>query len=155
MAIGFLYQKKNNIFNTILMKKEKKDVQPQITRSRALMKLAAYLTKHHLDPDKDWSKDPKHGKIISKYYKIIKISEEQILKEKRKLMKPEVHIKREKAESMMPKKYNYPLIDGKPMSPNQKKKYRSKMRALLKAKVDIKKAEAKALKYATNLEQEN
>lgn len=132
--------------------KEKKEVQPQITRSRAMMKLAAYLTKHHLDPEKDWSKDPKHGKIISKYYQIIRICEEKILKERRKLMKPEVHIKREKAESMMPRKYDYPLVDGKPMSSNQKKKYRSKMRALLSAKVDIKKAEAKALKYATNSE---
>lgn len=128
--------------------KEKKDVQPQITRSRALMKLAAYLTRHHLDPDKDWSKDPKHGKIISKYYKIIKICEEKMLKEKRKLTKPEVHIKREKIEYMMPKKYDYPLIDGVPMSPNQKKKYRNKMRALLSAKVDIEKAKEKAIRYA-------
>ena len=134
--------------------KEKKEVQPQITRSRAMMKLARYLTRHHLDPEKDWSKDPKHGKVVSKYYKIIKICEDQILKERRKLMKPEVHIKREKIETMMPKKYDYPLIDGLPMSPSQKKKYRSKMRSLLNAKMDIKKAQEKAINYVSKKDAE-
>lgn len=134
--------------------KEKKEVQPQITRSRAMMKLARYLTRHHLDPEKDWSKDPKHGKVVSKYYKIIKICEDQILKERRKLMKPEVHIKREKIETMMPKKYDYPLIDGLPMSPNQRKKYRSKMRSLLNGKMDIKKAQEKAISYISKKDDE-
>lgn len=120
---------------------------PKKARKEALLKLAAYLKKHHLDPEKDWDKDPIHGKKVSKYYQIIRVAEEKVRHKQAKLIKPEVHPKK-KVVTKAPSSYNYPDINGQPMSAVMKKKYRSKMRALLKSNMDLKKAEATALQFA-------
>lgn len=83
--------------------------------------LEAYLKENNLDPSKDWSKDKKHGKKIKELLAVSKTKTEKAeesLKETKKA---------NKAGSTM--KYDYPLVDGKEMSPEEKKKYRVKMRA--------------------------
>lgn len=120
---------------------------PKKARKEAMLALANYLKKHKLDPEKDWSKDPTHGKKVAKYYQTIRVAEEKIRTKQAKLIKPEVHPKT-KSVTKTPTTYNYPDIDGQPMSAQMKKKYRAKMRALLKSNMDIKKAEATALQFA-------
>lgn len=120
---------------------------PKKARKEAMLKLAEYLKKHKLDPEKDWSKDPVHGKKLAKYYQTIRVAEEKICHQTDKLIKPEVHPKVKTVKSA-PTTYNYPDIDGQPMSAQMKKKYRAKMRSLLKSNMDVKKAEAKALEFA-------
>lgn len=83
--------------------------------------LEAYLKENNLDPSKDWSKDKKHGKKIKELLAVSKTKTdkaEEALKETKKA---------KKAGSTV--KYDYPLVDGKEMSPEEKKKYRVKMRA--------------------------
>lgn len=132
-------------------KKIKKEVStvdnPKVARKEAILKLASYLKKHNLDPDKDWSKDPVHGKKLEKYYQIIRIAEEKVRSRQEKLIKPEVHPKVKKVTRPQ-NIYDYPDINGQPMSKQMKKKYRIKMRALLRANMDKSKAESKALEFA-------
>lgn len=83
--------------------------------------LEAYLKENNLDPSKDWTKDKKHGKKIKELLAISKTKTEKAddsLKEVKKA---------KKAGSTM--KYDYPLVDGREMTSEEKKKYRVKMRA--------------------------
>ena len=68
----------------------------------ASLELAKYLKDHKLDPKKDWTKHPVHGKKISQWVKIIKLAEkkaEDVQMERvangttKKLKKPNVHTK--------------------------------------------------------------
>ena len=120
---------------------------PKRARKEAMIKLADYLKKHKLDPEKDWSKDKVHGPKLEKYYQTIRVAEQKIRSAQANLIKPEVHPKVRTVTKPM-STYNYPDLDGQPMSAQMKKKYRAKMRSLLKANMDVKKAEAKALEFA-------
>ena len=117
----------------------------------ATKNLNSYYKENGLDPEKDYSKDKKHGKAISKLQKKIKtakmkinagIADEHAEKAKRK---PDVKPEKVKTIKKQPSSYDYPDIDGKPMTPDLKKRYRSKMRALLKAQMDPNEASKKAL----------
>ena len=139
-----------------MAKKEKKNLvakeattvdNPKRARKEAMIKLADYLKKHKLDPEKDWSKDKVHGPKLEKYYQTIRVAEQKIRSAQANLIKPEVHPKVRTVTKPM-STYNYPDLDGQPMSAQMKKKYRAKMRSLLKANMDVKKAEAKALEFA-------
>lgn len=119
--------------------------------TEATKKLNDYYKKHGLDPEKDYTKDKKHGEMVTKLKKRIKtatmkinagIADEQAAKAKRK---PDVKPEKVKTVKKQPSSYDYPDIDGKPMTPDLKKRYRSKMRALLKAQMDPTEASKKAL----------
>lgn len=83
--------------------------------------LEAYLKENNLDPSKDWSKDKKHGKKIKELLAVSKVKTEKADESLKEVKKAK------KAGSTM--KYDYPLIDGREMTSEEKKKYRVKMRA--------------------------
>lgn len=119
---------------------------------KAQKELAAYLTEHKLDPEKDWTKDKKHGPVISKWIQIIRIGEkkgEELASEKKaekkKLKKPDTKPAVVQKIKKAPTAYDYPLVNGMPMSTEMKKRYRAKMRSLLKSQMDSKVASKKAM----------
>ena len=120
---------------------------PQGARREAIRKLAKYLKDNDLDPEVQWDKDPVHGPVLKDFYHVIKIAEQKIRTKVVKLHKPLVHPKVRDVRGPI-SKYDYPDVDGKPMSRQMKRKYRMKMRALLKANMDVRKAEVKALEFA-------
>lgn len=120
---------------------------PNRARREAIRKLAQYLKDNGLDPDKPWDKDPIHGPVLSEFYQVIKIAEQKIRTGVVKLHKPLVHPKIKNVRGPITK-YDYPDIDGKPMSRQMKRKYRMKMRALLKSHMDVQLASEKALEFA-------
>lgn len=125
--------------------------------------LGEYLMKHNLDPDKDWTKDPVHGPIIKKLMQEVRtasklklhkthVKQDEAKERKAKakeraeksLAKPKEKIK---PVTKQPSVYDYPEVDGKPMSSELRKKFRGKMRRLLKANMDTRAAEKKALEF--------
>lgn len=133
------------------------DKNPLIVKGyKAAQALAAYLKVNKLSPDKDWTKHPEHGPIIKKYQKRIRIAEELAVKEiadtkaekaanAKDLKKP----KPAKVRTVVGQAtaYDYPKVDGQAMTSLQKKKYRAKMRTLVKSGVK----EAEATKQAIAL----
>lgn len=149
--------------------------------------LVNYLKKNKLDPFKDWSKDPIHGKMITKlvtalnkerdkvaekypYYDIknqYKFKRTKIMKKLKKLQAKEEAKENKKKESSKAKeskvkkeketkeekkktsqgrgpgitKYDYPLIDGREMTSEEKKKYRQEQRKLAAGKGEKSKKE--------------
>jgi len=128
-------------------KKAKKpaDKTPEITK--AAKALENYLKENNLDPAKDWSKDKTHGKAVKelmaklnkerdkvaaqypekdtanqkKLVKMKKASED----EKKAKKEAKAKEKKEKASSgRTATKYDYPLVDGREMTSEEKKKYR-------------------------------
>lgn len=136
----------------------KKDLAAKKAR-RAQKEMLAYMEENNLDPKKDWTGHKKHGKKIQAWIDIInlgnkkarELNEEKAIEksEKKKNKKPEAHPKKEKVTST-PNAYDYPTVDGKEMTSDQKKKYRQKMRTLLKT-MSKEKAEAEGKKYAAEL----
>ena len=140
----------------------KKDLAARKAR-RAQKEMLAYMEEHDLDPNQDWTTHKKHGKKIQAWIDIINlgnkkariINEEKAAKKaaeekaKKKIQKPEVHPKKEKITST-PNIYDYPKVDGKEMTADQKKKYRSKMRTLLKT-MSKEKAEVESKKFMEEL----
>lgn len=134
----------------------KKDLAAKKAR-RAQKEMLAYMEENNLDPKKDWTGHKKHGKKIQAWIDIINLgnkkaraaTEEKALEKAKKNQKPEAHPKKEKVTST-PNAYDYPMVDGKEMTPDQKKKYRQKMRTLLKT-MSKEKAEAEGKKYAAEL----
>lgn len=136
----------------------KKDLAARKAR-RAQKEMLAYMEEHDLDPNQDWTTHKKHGKKIQAWIDIINlgnkkariINEEKAAKKaaeekaKKKIQKPEVHPKKEKITST-PNIYDYPKVDGKEMTADQKKKYRNKMRTLLKT-MSKEKAEVESKKF--------
>ena len=123
-----------------------------VKSEKATRKLAAYIKEHKLDPKKDYSKHPEHGEFIRKMQKRIKVGSEKAVEavEKAKnLKKPDVHPKKEKVTAA-PTSYDYPDINGKPMAPELKKKYRQKMRTLTGSGIKKADAEKKALEFVSN-----
>lgn len=136
----------------------KKDLAVKKAR-RAQKEMLAYMEENNLDPKKDWTGHKKHGKKIQAWIDVInlgnkkarELNEEKAIEksEKRKNKKPEAHPKKEEVTST-PNAYDYPTVDGKEMTLDQKKKYRQKMRTLLKT-MSKEKAEAEGKKYAAEL----
>lgn len=134
----------------------KKDLAAKKAR-RAQKEMLAYMEENNLDPKKDWTGHKKHGKKIQAWIDIINLgnkkaraaTEEKALEKAKKNQKPEAHPKKEKVTST-PNAYDYPMVDGKEMTSDQKKKYRQKMRTLLKT-MSKEKAEAEGKKYAAEL----
>lgn len=88
---------------------------------KATRALEKYLKENNLDPSKDWTKDKKHGPKIKELIANVKAKSGksgEALEEVKKA---------KKAGSTM--KYSYPLVDGREMTSEEKKKYRVKMRA--------------------------
>lgn len=112
-----------------------------------------YFKDNDLDPTKDYTKDPKHGKKVTKLLsklnkerdkvaaiypesdkgamEHLKKKAEKKAKNEAKVDKLQKELKKEKA-AKGPKatKYDYPLIDGREMTSAEKKKYRMEQRKL-------------------------
>lgn len=135
------------------MKKDKKKDKPVNKTpelSKAKKALDAYLKENNLDPTKDWSKDKKHGKKITELLnklnkerdKVAAQYPEKDLKNEAKLVKMKKAKEDEKALKKKEKKestsrvtkYDYPLIDGREMTSDEKKKYRMEQRKLAAGK---------------------
>lgn len=135
------------------MKKDKKKDKPVNKTpelSKAKKALDAYLKENNLDPTKDWSKDKKHGKKITELLnklnkerdKVAAQYPEKDLKNEAKLVKMKKAKEDEKASKKKEKKestsrvtkYDYPLIDGREMTSDEKKKYRMEQRRLAAGK---------------------
>lgn len=129
------------------MKKDKKKDKPANKTpelSKAKKALDAYLKENNLDPTKDWSKDKKHGKKVTELLnklnkerdKVAAQYPEKDLKNEAKLVKMKKAKEDEKALKKKEKKestsrvtkYDYPLIDGREMTSDEKKKYRMEQR---------------------------
>ena len=140
------------------MKKDKKKDKPvnkTLELSKAKKALDAYLKENNLDPTKDWSKDKKHGKKVTELLnklnkerdKVAAQYPEKDLKNEAKLVKMKKAKEDEKASKKKEKKekekkesagrvtkYDYPLVDGREMTSDEKKKYRMEQRRLAAGK---------------------
>lgn len=135
------------------MKKDKKKDKPVNKTpelSKAKKALDAYLKENNLDPQKDWSKDKKHGKKVTELLnklnkerdKVAAQYPEKDLKNEAKLVKMKKAKEDEKASKKKEKKestsrvtkYDYPLIEGREMTSDEKKKYRMEQRRLAAGK---------------------
>lgn len=137
-----------------LGKMSKKDRNKLINASnKATFEMAKYLRENKLDPNKDWKNDPIHGEKIRAWAKIIHRAERKLTyltsfnESKKQLVKPQVHPKTQTVKKA-PNIYDYPDVDGKPMPRGMRKKYRSRMRALLKGNMTREEAEKRALELA-------
>lgn len=143
------------------MKEKVKDTKshklPKVEDKAALAKVSsvkkemeAYFKKHKLDPTKDYTKDAKHGPVISKWTSILEVNRKKIIdstpkeiphsrNEERKKERAEKKYSEDKKpkalkakelpkDSRQVTKYDYPLIDGKEMTSDEKKKYRIQAR---------------------------
>lgn len=146
------------------MRGKKKRVRAESSRvaaiaNQARKELSEYLIKNNLDPMMDWDEDPIHGKVTKRLNKIILFNEqkaklmakkekdEKITKKKR-LKKPNVMPEKvREVPKKQPRVYEYPQVDGRDMTSIEKKKYRQKMRVLMKTEMPIKEAQEKAIKY--------
>lgn len=142
------------------MKQEKKrSLNPKVKGTldkkvkTAQQELETYLKANKLDPSKDHSKDKKHGAKIRELIAKVNVAREQVKdaapKEIGKAERTEIRAKEkaEKAKNQKPSKYEYPKVDGREMTPSEKKKYRVKMRSSQKG--DKKETTAKPVKSAT------
>lgn len=143
--------KEKKVKTTNVGKEEKKKA------SQASDELAEYLTKNNLDPTKDWTKDPVHGKKICKLMQIVRVNREKLDAKTdevkiKNLKKPKVGVEKgEKIPRKQPLAYDYPSVDGKPMSSLLKKKYRAKMRSLLNSNMEPKEAVKRATSFVMGL----
>lgn len=146
------------------MKKDKKKDKPVNKTpelSKAKKALDAYLKENNLDPQKDWSKDKKHGKkvtellnklnkerdkVAAEYPEKDLANEKKLVKMKKGREEEKEAKKKEKKESKggggkKVTKYDYPLIDGREMTSDEKKKYRMEQRKLAAGKAPKEKKE--------------
>lgn len=130
--------------------KEKAEIRDKAENIRKINKssleLEKYLKENNLDPHMDWRKDPEHGPTIKKILTEIqngraKLSNPLTPKKPNSLPKKDSSVKPVKGVA---NQYEYP--EG--LDATQKKRYRSKMRSLLKSHAEIKDANKKALEYA-------
>lgn len=119
-------------------------------------KIEAYYKKNKLDPEKDYTKDKKHGPILNEWMKVLEVNRGKLKdslpqevhhkksEDKKKLKKPQAEkaVKLPK-DSRKVTKYDYPLVNGKEMSPDEKRKYRASMRKQNKPKKEPKEQETK------------
>ena len=117
--------------------------------------LQNYLKSHNLDPTVDWTKDKVHGKEVTKL--VMKLNKERdkvaakfpetdpktmkkiktmaknttvMVEAKVKAAKAEKELVKKETSSKKPAKYDYPLVDGREMTAEEKKKYRAEQRRL-------------------------
>ena len=127
---------------------------PELTKAKKA--LDAYLKENKLDPTKDWTKDKKHGKKVTELVNKLNKERDKVAaaypeadqENNKKLVKLQEKEKKEKAEKKAAKekkekkgnggrtatKYDYPLIDGREMTSDEKKKYRMEQRKLAAGK---------------------
>lgn len=125
---------------------------PEITK--AAKALENYLKENNLDPAKDWSKDKTHGKAVkelmaklnkerdkvaAQYPEKDKDNQKKLVKMKKasedeKKAKKEAKAKEKKSSGRTATKYDYPLVDGREMTSEEKKKYRMAQRRLAAGK---------------------
>ena len=125
--------------------------------------MEAYYKKNKLDPTKDYTKDKKHGAIISKWIQILEVNRKKV----KDSTPQEIHHKKSEDKNRKPKaekavkvakdgrkvaKYDYPLVDGREMTSEEKKKYRIKMRK--EAKGGASKPEKETTKETKKVEPE-
>ena len=134
-------------------KKAKKpaDKTPEITK--VAKALENYLKENNLDPAKDWSKDKTHGKAVKELMAKLNKERDKVADQypekdtanQKKLVKmkkasedekkAKAKEKKEKASSdRTTTKYDYPLVDGREMTSEEKKKYRMAQRKLAAGK---------------------
>lgn len=127
--------------------------------NKARKELSDYLIANKLDPMEDWDDHPIHGFVTKKLNRIILFNEQKAKlmakKEKdekkklKKMTKPEILPKKVKeVPTKQPRVYEYPQVDGRDMTSAEKKKYRQKMRVLMKSEMPLKEAREKALAFA-------
>lgn len=126
-----------------------------------------YFKDNALDPTKDYTKDPVHGKKVTKL--LMKLNKErdalaakvpehdkslvdQLKKKAKKKAKNEAKVDalqkkaKEAKTRKVATKYEYPLIDGREMTSIEKKKYRTEQRKKQAGDAKPKKEEAKVEK---------
>ena len=99
--------------------------------ANARLELMRYYRDNNLDPDINYYDDPVHGPVIKKLHQIARLGVRafEALKKPRNLHPNVTKVKGK------PLEYDYPDVDGQPMSKLFKKRYRKKMRLILKAGV--------------------
>lgn len=144
-----------------------------IKAKRAVLK---FLRKYNLNPFKDYSNHPKYGRIFKDLILKLNIERDKVLtkypqtdskrfkkyqkmkkekKEKKAAAKAAEEKKKvtKKAEKVSkPSKYDYPLVDGREMTSDEKKKYRAEQRKLAKGETAKPKKKAKAEKPSKKVE---
>lgn len=99
--------------------------------ARARLELIRYFHEHNLDPEVDYRNDPEHGPIINKMVQRTKLGQRAYeARKKPRNLHPNVT-----KVNGRPLQYDYPDVDGQPMSKLFKKRYRNKMRLILRAGV--------------------
>lgn len=133
---------------TAAEKREKEAKRAAIRRmNQSSINIANYLKKYELDPDKDWRKDPEHGPTINKFLKEMqenKMKLDPALKQHTN----KVGTKKTKPVAKGGMLYDYP--EGLDVA--QRKRFRFKMRRLLRANAEVSEATQKALLYALGKE---
>lgn len=115
---------------------------PEITK--AAKALENYLKENNLDPAKDWSKDKTHGKAVKELMAKLNKERDKVAAQypekdtanQKKLVKMKKASEDEKKASSgrTATKYDYPLVDGREMTSEEKKKYRMAQRKLAAGK---------------------
>lgn len=139
--------------------------------SRAQTKLFRYVRDNNLESAKANLNHPIHGPIIKEYLRIIQYGnnkinelEQEIMKTKKekkakeklanevkvkksdkKLKKPVVKV--EPSKNRVFTTYDYPTIDGKELSSDLKKRYRAKIRSLIKSQMTKEEATKRATAF--------
>lgn len=145
---------------------------------RAQRRLTKYMTEHNLTSVKANWNHPVHGPVLKEFSRIInyglnKLNELnlEIMKAKKEKKAKEKELKNKKEEAtgkklkkpvvkVEPNKnrvftsYDYPTIDGKELSPELKKKYRAKIRSLVKSQMSKEEATKKAIQFISGLGKE-
>lgn len=139
-------------------KKKAKNLQQQENKTPELAAakkaFQQYFKENDLDPTKDYTKDPVHGKKVTKLLSKLNKERDKVAAQypetdkgamghleyqaKRKALNEkkvdnlQKHLREKEAteakERKVPTKYDYPLIDGREMNPAEKKKYRMEQR---------------------------
>lgn len=103
--------------------------------------LEDYMKKNKLDPTKDWSGDKKHGTKIKELVSMLNMARKKV---EESAPKEITHKKSEDKKKSTNAKYDYPKVNGREMTSDEKKKYRQKMRTSKDGKVKAEKVGTKA-----------
>lgn len=149
------------IKNTKKEKEEKAHKKAKVAAAKDLdkasRKLAEYLSHNGLDPKKDYTKDPEHGPMVAKLQKAVRIAKGKVDPTiKAKQVKNNIDKKTVKDRRRpVVNTYDYPKIDGREMTREERKKFRSKMRRMLNGNVSKEEAYKRSLEFMQGIEQED
>lgn len=126
-------------------KHQQENKTPELAAAKKALEM--YFKENKLDPTKDYTKDKVHGKKVTKLLaklnkerdkvaaqypesdaRMMKHLKNKAKKEVEKEVKVDKIQKVAKEKMAVHTKYDYPLIDGKEMTAEQKKKYRAEQR---------------------------